>query len=80
MTFALLIFCFEFSATDLKQFMFNFFQLLSLSEILTTLRLQKDDIACQILTYFIMTAVQTLYSEAINFIFNDVDNQFSQIS
>ena len=80
MTSALLVLCSEFSATDLKQFMFNSSQSLSLNEILTALRLQRDDIACQISTYFITTAVQILHSEAVNYIFNDADNQFPQMS
>ena len=80
MTSALLVLCSEFSATDLKQFMFNSSQLLSLNEILTASELQKDDIACQISTYFIMITVWILHSEAVNFIFNDADNQFSQMS
>src|SRR5947207_12074565 len=80
MTSALLVLCSEFSATNLKQFMFNSSQLLSLNEILTAPELQRDDIAHQISTYFIMTAVQILHSEAVNFIFNDADNQFSQMS
>ena len=79
MTSALLVLCPEFSATGLKQFMFNSSQLLSLDEILTASELQRDNIACQISTYFITTAVQILHSEAVNFIFNDIDNQFPQM-
>ena len=80
MTSALLVLCPEFPATDLKQSMFNSSQLLSLDEILTASGLQRDNIAHQISTYFIMTAVQILHSEAVNFIFNDTDNQFPQMS
>ena len=79
MTSVLLVLCSEFPATGLKQFMFNSSQLLSLNEILTASELQRDNIACQISTYFIVTAVQILHSEAVNFIFNDADNQFSQM-
>ena len=79
MTSALLVLCSEFSATGLKQFMFNPSQLLSLDEILTASELQRDDIAHQISTYFITTTVQILHPEAVNFIFNDTDNQFPQM-
>ncbi len=79
MTSALLVLCPEFPATGLKQSMFNPSQLLSLDEILTAPGLQRDDIACQISTYFIMTAVRTLHPEAVNLIFNNTDNQFPQM-
>ena len=74
MTSALLILCSNFSDTDLKQLMFNSSQLLSLDDILTAQELQRDSIAYQISTYFIVTAVCTLHSEAVKFIFNNADN------
>ncbi len=79
MTSALLVLCPEFPATGLKQSMFNPSQPLSLDEILTAPGLQRDDIARQISTYFIATAVRTLHPEAVNFIFNNADNQFPQM-
>ena len=57
MTSVLLVFCSEFLAINFKQFMFNFFQSLSLDEILIASELQKDDIVCQISTYFIIITV-----------------------
>jgi len=74
MIFILLVFCSKFLIFNLKQFMFNFSQLFNLNEILTASELQKNDITCQISTYFIMIIIQTFYSEAVNFIFNNIDN------
>src|SRR6266487_6540581 len=65
--FTLLVFCSEFSTFNFKQFMFNFSQLLSLNEILIVLKLQKNNITCQILTYFIIIIVQTFYLKIVNF-------------